>query len=205
MSDERTFTAFAGQRLIVSGDVKTVLLETKEALDAGESETVLIFEDKTGVQVDFDFRGTPDEVVARLSAHPLFAERPVEAPQPARSGPGRPSLGVVSREVSLLPRHWEWLAGQPGGISGTLRRLVDTERKRTAGKDAARQAWDAAGKFMWTMAGNLPGFEEASRTLYAKDTTRLDSLTWDWPPDIRNHLMRLVYDAARLEEDAGGA
>src|SRR5512143_4094046 len=126
MDDARTFTAFAGDRMIASSDVETMLRKTKARLDRGERATVLIFEDRTGAQVDFDLRGTVDDVLARLPAHPLFAP----APAAPRSGPGRPRLGVVSREVTLLPRHWEWLEQQRGGISAALRTLVDEARKR---------------------------------------------------------------------------
>jgi len=109
---------------------------------------------------------------------------------------------VVSREVTLLPRHWEWLEAQKGGISATLRRLVDEARKQGAGGERAAKAWDAAGKFMWTMAGNRPGFEEASRALYAKDLPRLEALSKDWPDDVRAHLLRLAAVAAGLEAQA---
>ena len=190
MSETRTFAAFAGTRLVVSGDLDTMLLRTKERLDAREPEPILIFDNQTGRQVDFDFRGTPDEVLARISSHPLFVI-PEEVP-PAKKGPGRPYLGVVGGEVSLLPRHWDWLNQQRGGASATLRRLVDEERKRTATQERVRNAWEAAGKFMWVMAGNLPNFEEASRALYAHDTEYLTSLIQDWPTDVRNHLLRFV-------------
>jgi hypothetical protein len=147
----------------------------------------LIFEDQTGRQVDFDFRGTSDEVLERVTA------------VGTRTGPGRPKLGVISREVSLLPRHWDWLEQQPQGISGALRRLVDEARKREPGKERARLAREAASKFMWAMAGNLPGFEEASRALFAKDQERLEQLIRNWPEDIRRHLLRLVQESVRLE------
>lgn len=194
------YTAFAGMHRIVSGDVETMLLRTKERMDAGETETILIFEDETGKQVDFDFRGTPEEVLGRLTSHPLF--QPPETLSPVRSGPGRPGLGVVCREVSLLPRHWDWLGQQPGSVSATLRKLVDAERKRMTGKDGARQAWEAAGKFMWVMGGNLPGFEEASRALFAKNPALLDQLIEAWPVDIREHLQRLVRESVRLDQEA---
>jgi hypothetical protein len=180
MDDEQTYTAFAGQRLIVSADLKTMLLRSKEHLDAGGSDPVLVFEDQTGRQVDFDFLGTPDEVLRRATG---VTERP---------GPGRPKLGVVSREVTLLPRHWEWLERQPQGASAALRRLVDEARKREPDKQRARLARDAAAKFMWAMAGDLPGFEEASRALFAGDRERFEQLIRDWPEDIRGHLVRLV-------------
>jgi hypothetical protein len=199
METKHTYTAFAGDHLIVSGDLRTMILQTKERLDNGEDRPILIFEDQTGRQVDFDFRGTPDEVLARLASHPLFASG--EPQTGARTGPGRPKLGVICREVSLLPRHWEWLGQQPGGASAALRRLVDERRKQGDGENSARIAREAAGKFMWAMAGNLPGFEEASRALYGGDHERLEELIRDWPQDIRKHLERLVAESVRLERE----
>jgi hypothetical protein len=122
-------------------------------------------------------------------------------PGATRIGPGRPKLGVVCREVSLLPRHWSWLEQHPGGASVALRKLVEDARKRGHGKERARVAWEAAGKFMWVMAGNLSGFEEASRALYAKDQARLVSLIRDWPGDVRSHVERLVGESTRLETE----
>ena len=149
-------------------------------MDRGEGALVLIFDDQTGRQVDFDLRGTPSEVLD----HALRA-RP-------RSGPGRPKLGVVAREVTLLPRHWSWLEQQPNGASAALRRLVDQARKQDPDKQRARLAMDAACRVMSAMAGNLPGYEEASRALYAADEARFDDLIREWPPDIREYLQRLA-------------
>jgi hypothetical protein len=187
--DERTYGAFAGDRLVATGDLRTMLLRVKKHLDGGGAP-VLVFEEQTGRQVEFDFRGTADEVVARAS------------PAEPKAGPGRPRLGVVSREVSLLPRHWDWLEQQPNGASAALRRLVDEARKREPGKERARRARDAAGKVMWSLAGNLPDFEEASRALFAGDTARLRELIRRWPKDIRKYVQRLADEAARLEAEA---
>jgi hypothetical protein len=200
MVNDRTYTAFAGNKLIISGNLRTMLLGTKKNIDKGETATILIFEDQTGNQIDFDFRGTPDDVLAKLSSHPLFAQS--ESKEKVRTGPGRPKLGVVSHEVTLLPRHWDWLGQQPGGASVTLRKLVEEARKHGRGKELARNAWDAAGKFMWVMAGNLPDFEEASRALYAKDPEHLQGLIRNWPRDIRKHLEKLVKKCIRLENEA---
>jgi hypothetical protein len=128
-------------------------------------------------------RGSLEEVLARA------------APVAPRPGPGRPKLGVVSREVSLLPRHWDWLEQQPNGISAALRRLVDEARKREPDKESARLAREAAGRFMWAVAGDLSGFEEASRALFAGNLQRLAELTRDWPEDVRAHLLRMVGNA----------
>ena len=179
-----TFTVFADDRLVVSGDLEAVLRHTKAAQDRGEFDRWLIFDDSTGKQVDFDFRGTIEQVLARAPHHPLFV---TDGPSPPRSGPGRPKLGVVSREVSLLPRHWEWLEQQPNGISAALRRLVDEARKANAGKDRVRAAVEAAGRFMTAVAGNLPGFEEALRALYAHDEARFGEEIREWPKDVREH------------------
>ena len=200
MEAGRTFTAFAGDRLIASGDIETTIRKTVERIDRGDAGPILFFEDRTGSQVDFDLRGKPEEALARLASHPLFAED--ETITRPKSGPGRPNLGVVCREVSLLPRHWEWLGTQPGTASATIRRLVDEARKRGGGKEPARMARDAAGKFMWVMGGNLPAFEEASRALFAGDYGRLEGLIHGWPRDIREHLTRLALEAARLENEA---
>ena len=180
MEDRQTFSAFAGERCIVSGPLQTMLRTTKEWFDRDPGERVLIFEDRTGRQVDFDFRGTADEVVARA------------APAPPRAGPGRPRLGVISREVSLLPRHWDWLELQPNGISAALRRLVEEARKRDPEEEQARLAREAASRFMTAMAGNLPDFEEASRALFGKDHERFEQLIRDWPADVRAHLLQML-------------
>jgi uncharacterized protein len=191
-------TAFAGVRLIATGDLHEVVARTWEYLDGGGAEPLAVFDDGTGRTVDLDLRGRLDEALARLPQEP-------EATAERRTGPGRPKLGVVSREVSLLPRHWEWLASQPGGASVALRKLVETARRQNAGKDLARQRRDAAHKFMWTMAGDMEAFEEASRALYAAEYARLEQLTEPWPRDVRDHVARLVHAllAAEAADVAG--
>jgi uncharacterized protein len=182
-----TYSAFSADRLVASGVLAQMLRQAKTFLDRGGEAGVLIFEDETGRQVDFDFRGTPDEVVARATAAP--------APAPARAGVGRPRLGVVSREVSLLPQHWEWLQAQPNGSSAALRRLVDAARKRDPEKERARRAQEAASRFMTAMAGDRPGYEEAARALFAGERERFAELVRDWPRDVREHLARVASGA----------
>ena len=195
MVEEHTYTAFSGSRLIASGDVKAMVLETKACLDRGEAGGLLIFDDRTGRQIDFDFRGTAEEVLARLATHPGVGDRAAGGPDRPRTGPGRPKLGVVSREVSLLPRHWEWLEQQPNGISAALRRLVDDARGKDPQGQRTRAALDAASAFLFAMAGNLPGYEEASRALWARDRQRFEDLTREWPEDIRAYSGRLAREA----------
>ncbi len=176
-------TAFAGHRQIASGPVAEVARAVREALDADPALSVLVFDDATANQVELDLRGTPDEVAARH-----------EVPPAAPRGPGRPKLGVVAREVTLLPRHWEWLASQPGGASVTLRKLVEEARKANADSDAARVARDAAYRFMLAACGNLPEFEEVTRALYAGDHARFNGLTDAWPADVRDYALCLASD-----------
>lgn len=198
------YTGFAGHRLIASGELAEVALKAKERSDQGESAPILIFEDETGAPVDLNFRGTVEELLASLTRKKARAAeaQEKEAEETRRAGPGRPKLGVVSREVSLLPRHWEWLNGQPGGASVTLRKLVEQAKRESQGADRSRRAQEAAYKFMYAMAGDFPGFEEASRAFFAKDTERFEQLIHPWPEDVRNHLRKLVALSLQDEREA---
>ncbi|WP_176591558.1 DUF2239 family protein [Sphingobium sp. EM0848] len=160
----RTLTAFAGDLWIATGDEE----EVRAALHAmgEEAQNLLLFDDGSGRQVDIDLRGP--------------------APEPSR-GRGRPKLGVQAREVTLLPRHWDWLASQPGGASVTLRRLVEAARKAAQDKPSPRAAMDAAYHFLTVMAGDRPGYEEAMRALYAKDKAGFGQASADWPSAVRDH------------------
>jgi len=102
-------------------------------------------------------------------------------------------LGVVSRQVTLLPRHWEWLTDQPDGASAVLRRLVDEARQNGGTRQQRRAAQDATYQFMQAIAGDLPGYEEANRALYADDRPRLEQWIAAWPEDIRSHVLHLAF------------
>src|SRR5262249_36863853 len=136
MERDKTYTAFVGTKLLASGTLDEVLAMLKDRFDHDAGTLFLTFEDQTGRQIDFDLRGTLTDVRARYRQ------------APAHVGPGRPKLGVVAREVSLLPRHWEWLEQQPHGASGALRRLVDGARKRNPDEQQARSAIEAADRFL---------------------------------------------------------
>jgi hypothetical protein len=184
----QTFTAFEGQRRLLSGPAAEVALAVKRA-EQRAAERVAIFSDATGRPIDFDLRGSDDDIVARLSPSPAAVETAPSEPR----GRGRPKLGVVAREVTLLPRHWEWLNAQPGGASVSLRKLVEAARRANGDKDRIRAARDAAYHFMSVMAGNLPQFEEASRALFADDRRQFTALIAAWPGDIRDHIARLAF------------
>lgn len=186
-------TAFRGTTRIASGALAEVALAAKAVADADLSATILIFDDKTSEIVEVDFRGAPEDVLGRLAPNKTVPLAPVEpADGNARRGPGRPKLGVVAREVTLLPLHWDWLSRQPGGASVALRKLVQDARRSHGGKDRIRQSQDAAYRFMVAMAGNEAGFEEAARALFAGAGERFEVLIEAWPRDVRNHVRRLA-------------
>jgi hypothetical protein len=195
MNSQTRCTAFEGSRRIASGELRDVALKAKEVLDRGEYAPVLIFDEETAEPVDLDFRGTPEDVLSRLQE---TAAAPAEADPEAPRRAGRPKLGVVAREVTLLPRHWDWLNGQPGGASVALRKLVEYARRANEGIDRIRRAREAAYRFMSAMAGNEPGFEEAARALFAGNRERFGEQVALWPGDVRDHAKRLA--AAGLQE-----
>jgi uncharacterized protein len=186
-------TAFSGTTRIASGDLQRVAREAKAVLDRDQWARVLIFDDATSELIEVDFRGSPADVVQRIAK--TAPEVPGSEPEklevdPRR--PGRPKLGVVAREVTLLPRHWDWLASQPGGASVALRKLVEQARLANTGRDRRRRAQEVAYRFLSAMAGNEPGFEEAIRALFAGKRERFDEMVEPWPVDVRDHAKKLA-------------
>lgn len=163
-----TFTAFAGHRIVARG----TRAQIAPALLTLDETNVLIFSDDTGRETDLDLSGGADAVAARY---------------PEATGRGRPKLGVVAREITLLPRHWDWLATQRGGASAALRRLVE---EASRGDDAVMRR-DTTYRFCSALAGDLPGFEEAMRHLYAGRDAAFRAAIEAWPPDIAAHALRL--------------
>lgn len=195
------YIAFEGERCIATGELKTVALAAKKAIDQGPLETVLVFDGDTSALIELDLRGTSSDVIQRIDQipdHGVQQNPPRGAATTGHRGPGRPRLGVVAREVTLLPRHWDWLASQPGGASVALRKLVEEARRANAGTDRAWLAKEAAYRFMTTIAGNEPNYEEALRALFAADAALFSAATAPWPADVRNHASRLA--AAAFEQ-----
>jgi hypothetical protein len=193
------FTAFDGQRRLASGPLTEVALAVKKSSDRASHAPILIFDDSTGRPIDLDLRGTDSEILKRLpqtagTRGPAADLPPPDSPLSEPRGRGRPRLGVVAREVTLLPRHWDWLGAQPGGASVALRKLVEQARRANGDRDRSRAARDAAYHFMSAMAGDLPGFEEAARALFADDRRRFAGLITAWPDDIRDHVIKLAFN-----------
>lgn len=193
----RTCTAFEGHRLLRSGSLVEVALAVKAAARSHPSSAILVFDDLTGRVIDLDLRGARADIIERLARPTQTAaerNRPGRSEEPVRArGRGRPRLGVVSREVTLLPRQWEWLAAQPSGASATLRRLVDEAKRNNGAQQKRRAAQEAAYRFMLGIAGDLPGYEEGTRALFADDRPRLEKWIANWPADIQMHVLRLAF------------
>lgn len=181
-TDTRFFSGFDGHRRIASGRLAEVLPICRRALAQPGPGPVLLFDDTTGRTIDID----PRVPAPAIAAEPGDAPTPIDTPR----GRGRPKLGVVAREVTLLPRHWDWLASQPGGASVALRKLV--EQARRSDTDDTRRRHESAYHFMSVLAGDLAGFEEAIRALFANDLARLQEHMANWPPDVRRHAVYLA-------------
>ena len=167
MEQDLQLVVFEGERCIETGPIQAVLQALRERSESNDSW--LAFRQDNGRQFDLDLREPA-----------------------AKPGPGRPRLGVVGREISLLPRHWEWLEGQPNGASAAIRRLVDAARQREPGSDQIRPSQEAAHRFMTAMAGNRPGYEEALRALYARDRRKFETLIRPWPEDVQEQVRRFA-------------
>lgn len=197
-TNDEQMTVFLGTALMGTGPVEAMVLLAR-TLEAQGREPVRCFVESSGQRVDLDLRGSAEEVLLRLAVHPVLGEPAAEM---RKVGPGRPKLGVTAREVSLLPRHWDWLATQPGGASAELRRLVEEARRDSLPRDRGRQAQEAMHRAMWELAGDLPGFEEACRSVDQRRLEDFHRLASSWPGDIHSYLTKLLDRAVRLQAAA---
>jgi hypothetical protein len=198
MTHRAQIIAFDDDRCIASGDIVDVAIRVKQTLSAHPKALILLFDIDTSRPVEIDFRGSIVDVTARLRES--LSDESTDKPVPR--GPGRPKLGVIAREVTLLPRHWEWLAAQPGGASVTLRKLIEDARRTTSVKDYERGLQESVHRFMTAMAGDRPHYEEALRALYANDSQRFATSIADWPCDVRRHAERLTSDLFHATREA---
>ena len=193
------YIAFDGPRLIGIGSIQAVAQAAKANADTGAPSQLLVFEYLSSEPLELDLRGSLDDVLSRLpvaSVDDASTETPaVTVTDAVKPGPGRPRLGVVAREITLLPRHWQWLSDQPGGASVTIRKLVEEARGASTKRDRRRRAQESAYRFMSAMLGDQPGFEEATRSLFAGDAVRFAEFAAEWPHDVQNHARRLAGEA----------
>lgn len=192
LTGDRDCIAFVDRECAARGNLAEVAREAKSALDNDRRAVAVILDAATSMPIELDFRGTLDDVLARLDLNPENTSKELAGSPEHRASPGRPKLGVVAREVTLLPRHWDWLNEQPGGASVTLRKLVDQARRSTGEEARLRRARESCYRFMTMLAGDEPGYEEALRALFAGNGGRFESCTDGWPPDVRDHARRLA-------------
>lgn len=201
-------TAFQGTRRLASGPLADVVLSVQAATERNPNEAILVFDDANGRVIDLDLRGSSADVIARLSQpHPATSgrfrsankttENKDESAEPR--GRGRPKLGVVSREITLLPAQWDWLAAQPEGASSIIRKLVD-EARRNTGAQQKKAAQEATYQFMLAIAGDRAGYEEATRALFAHDYPKLEQLIKKWPQDVKAYILQLSAPAASISK-----
>ena len=191
MSEQNTYTAFEGHNLLCQGALPVVVLKAKKRLDKGSEKPILIFSDSTGKSMDFNFHGTESEVLKRIDVYRTETQTDVPG---AAVGPGRPKLGVISREVSLLPKHWEWLALQSGGASATLRTIIEDLMKKGSGGPTIKQLQERVYRVMSVVAGDFPHYEQALRLLYRKDKKEFAKILQEWPKDVSKYIHFLAED-----------
>ncbi len=195
MEDEPLFYGFYGHELVARGRLSLVIEALKKRAGRQCEQRLSLYIDETGAPTDVQLEANEEQLTEQLKV--LFPKGLGKEPEGASSPPrrGRPRLGVISKEVSLLPRHWQWLSTQRGGASATLRRLVDEERRRTAKSDWVLSRINAAHRFLWDIGGDLPGFEEASRALFAQEFEEFERLILKFPVGIQTVLLRYVTEA----------
>ena len=187
METLNTYTAFEDHKILSQGSLEDVVLKVKKRFEKSPESQIVIYSDATGKSMDFNFQGSEKEVLKRLEVYTT-----PDSSNEVSSGPGRPKLGVISREVSLLPKHWEWLATQSGGASNTLRKLVEENMKKTSGVNTVKAAQERTYKFMSVEAGDFENYEEALRALYRKDKERFSGEIKTWPRDVQKHILELA-------------
>lgn len=185
-------SAFIGTKILKTGPLIEVVLAMKEEVAKDKFAHILCFLDETGAMVDFDLSGTNEQVIAKLLANntqETKEEQKAETTNAPKSG--RPKLGVTAKEVTLLPRHWEWLAAQRGGASATLRRLVELAAKDSISIETRKSAQNATYRFLQNIAGDFENYEEVLRAIFADDFEKMRKLMQNWPQDIQNYAQKL--------------
>jgi uncharacterized protein len=201
------WVAFGGKRLVAVGPPRQVAERLLDLAATRPEVQPQVFDARSSQAIDLDLRGSRQVVLRRLPREPgVVGTAPdAQAPAEAARGPGRPRLGVVAREVTLLPRHWDWLTAQPGGASVALRKLVEQALRSHRESDRVRCATEAAYRFMHAMAGDEPGFEEAARALFANEPAKCLQHMAAWPGDVRAHAAELIAHIAAPESASAAA
>jgi hypothetical protein len=185
------YIAFDGMDVVAQGGLAQVALKLRDHARRHQTSNAVVYDSSTGAQVELDLRGTDAEITARYQPKA----------DPARKA-GRPKLGVVAREITLLPRHWAWLAKQSGGASVALRKLVEGQMRQTDARTVRRAAQDSAYRLMTAVAGNAPSYEEAVRALFGADRNGFEAAIMTWPKPLVELLMTMTLDAFAAPSDS---
>lgn len=172
MSIANRYTAFRGDTRIITDSLFNVAL----ALQKQSEMNVLVFNDQTGQQIDLDLSGSEDDLKQRYTE--------VEYVKKV----GRPKLGVISREITLQQKHWNWLDQQSSSASAVIRKLIDKELNDPSSESNIMLAKQAIDHFMLAMLGNMPNYEEATRALYQGNKSHFLALIHNYPKDLKVYL-----------------
>lgn len=189
----RSCTVFENDEVLLRGSETEVRQAVRRARAVRPLGKLIAFFDDNGEDFEVEYvpPGTADAI-----PEPLVEENLVRKA-------GRPRLGVVAREVTLLPRHWEWLETQPSGPSAALRRLVESARRDSAPADRTRRSVEATYRFLYTMVGNTAFFPELCRALFRRDWERFDAQLGSWVAWELGEYARMLSRPARVEPVAG--
>ena len=182
------YLAIYEKSIVSRGSLEQIIVQVK-AIDMNIEP--MVFEVDSCRRIDFSWYG---------DAATVFANASTDKPQTSKRG--RPKLGVKAKEVTLLPRHWEWLSTQKGGASSALRRLVDEAQKNASTEDVICSQQQQLDKFMLAFLGDEPGFEEASRALYRNSKISFEAAIEVWPADIRDFVINKFMGISDLHSGA---
>jgi uncharacterized protein len=188
--------AFIGNDRITQGSPHVVIHAVHAIVGVQGENNLLLFDAVTSARIDIDWRTDLLTILKQYATEHVEITDNSASENPAPRQAGRPKLGVVAREITLLPRHWEWLSTQTGGASVTLRKLVEQAQRQSKNADQRRLAQESTYRFMSTMAGNNVGFEEATRALFAGDMGKLRAIVASWPSDVARHCLHLAQTSA---------
>lgn len=174
MNTKNTYTAFVGNTRLITDSLLNVALAIKN--QQHDSAPILIFEDQTGKQIDVNITGSESDIQQRYAE--LETVKKV----------GRPKLGVISREITLQQKHWDWLDLQNSSASAVIRKLIDQELNNAQSESNIMMTKQTTDRFMSAMLGNMPNYEEATRALYQGNKEGFLELIQDYPNDLKEYL-----------------
>ena len=170
-----TFSAYGPTSCIGQGELTDVALAAHRFLRTHPDQSALILQDSTCQIIDLDLSGDEALLERKANHYPIRSQAPVPD-----------SKDPITGEITLLPRHWQWLAEQGGNASATLRRLIDEARRDPKQKadNECRRRQQLTYRFCQALCGDFQGYEDALRALYAADKDSFKTHISTWPADF---------------------